>query len=102
VRNGVRYTAENTSVRVALRCSKDGGALISVRDHGKGVPEEALNDLFRPFYRVADARDRRTGGTGLGLAITERAVRLHGGTITAANAPEGGLVVEIMLPVTTT
>jgi len=102
VRNGVRYTAENTSVSVTLRRSKDGGAFIRVRDHGKGVPEEALNDLFRPFYRVADARDRRTGGAGLGLAITERAVRLHGGTITAANAPEGGLVVEIMLPVTTT
>ena len=101
VRNGVHYTAENTSVRVNLSCSS-GGALISVRDYGKGVPEEALNDLFRPFYRVADARDRGTGGTGLGLAITERAVRLHGGTITAANAPEGGLVVEIRLPVTTT
>ena len=102
VRNGVRYTAENTSVKVTLRCSRDSGALISVRDYGKGVPEEALNDLFRPFYRVADARDRGTGGTGLGLAITESAVRLHGGTITAANAPEGGLVVEITLPVTTT
>jgi len=102
VRNGVHYTAENTTVSVTLRCAKEGGALISVRDHGKGVPVEALNDLFRPFYRVADARDRRTGGTGLGLAISERAVRLHGGTITAANAPEGGLVVEIMLPVTTT
>ena len=102
VRNGVRYTAEDTSVIVTLRCSRDGGgALISVRDYGQGVPEEALNDLFRPFYRVADARDRRTGGTGLGLAITERAVRLHGGTIKATNAPEGGLAVEIMLPVIT-
>jgi two-component system sensor histidine kinase CpxA len=104
VRNGVRYTAENTSVEVTLRCASEGGhgdAIISVRDYGKGVPEEALNDLFRPFYRVADARDRRTGGTGLGLAITERAVRLHGGTIKAANAPEGGLVIEIVLPVAT-
>jgi len=104
VRNGVRYTAENTSVKVALQCLNDGGrgdAVVSVRDYGTGVPEEALNDLFRPFYRVADARDRRSGGTGLGLAITERAVRLHGGTIKAANAPEGGLTVEIRLPATT-
>lgn len=101
MRNAVRYTAENTVVEVALRCHKSDNnlrATISVRDHGKGVPEEALADLFRPFYRVADARDRQTGGTGLGLAITDRAVRLHGGTVQAANAENGGLVVEIQLP----
>ena len=72
--------------------------VVGVRDHGAGVPEEALADLFRPFFRVADARDRTTGGTGLGLAITERAVRYHGGKVTATNAPDGGLVVEIRLP----
>ena len=101
VRNGVRYTAEHTAVEVTLRCSSNEdtpGVVISVRDHGGGVPEEALTELFRPFYRVADARDRRTGGTGLGLAITERAVRLHGGTVRVANASDGGLVVEIRLP----
>lgn len=53
----------------------------------------------RPFYRVADARDRQTGGTGIGLAITAQAVRLHNGTVTAANDLEGGLVVTIVLPV---
>jgi two-component system sensor histidine kinase CpxA len=62
------------------------------------VPDEALKEIFRPFYRVGDARDRETGGTGLGLAITERAVRLHGGTVTAANLPAGGFAVEIRLP----
>jgi two-component system sensor histidine kinase CpxA len=72
---------------------------ITVRDHGKGVPETALAHLFRPFYRVADARDRETGGTGLGLAISERAVKLHGGKITAVNAAGGGLEVEILLPI---
>jgi len=55
--------------------------------------------LFLPFYRVADARDRQTGGTGIGLAITERAVRLHKGTVTASNASDGGLLVTIVLPV---
>jgi two-component system sensor histidine kinase CpxA len=54
--------------------------------------------LFRPFYRIDDARGRQTGGVGLGLAITERAVRLHGGTVKAANRPEGGLMIEIRLP----
>jgi signal transduction histidine kinase len=62
------------------------------------VPEESLKEIFRPFYRVDDSRTRETGGAGLGLAITERAVRLHSGTVTAANAPGGGLVVEIRLP----
>ncbi len=73
-------------------------AVISVVDSGPGVPEEFLTEVFRPFYRLDDARNRQTGGVGLGLAITERAVRLHGGTIKASNRPEGGLSVEIRLP----
>jgi len=102
VRNAVRYTAESTHVDISVsRRRGDSGdaAVIRIRDHGPGVPEHALSQLFLPFYRVADARDRQTGGTGIGLAITERAVRLHKGTVTAANAPDGGLIVEIALPV---
>jgi signal transduction histidine kinase len=106
VRNGVRYTAEGREVEISLRVERLGGdtkdAIISVRDYGAGVPEAALADLFRPFYRVADARDRQTGGVGLGLSITERAVRLHGGTAQASNAPGGGLIIEIRLPALTT
>jgi len=75
-------------------------AVITVRDHGAGVPENALVEIFRPFYRVDDARDREAGGVGLGLAITDRAVRLHGGSVEAANEPSGGLVVTITLPIT--
>lgn len=102
VRNAVRYTAEGTEVEITLsHVQKDGEthALIRVSDHGPGVPEAALTQLFQPFYRVTDARDRMTGGAGIGLAITERAVHLHGGMVTASNSPEGGLVVEIELPV---
>ena len=73
-------------------------AVIAVRDEGAGVPEEALSEIFRPFYRVDDSRARATGGTGLGLAITERAVRLHGGSVAATNVPGGGFVVELHLP----
>ncbi len=73
-------------------------AVVRVTDSGPGVPEEALDKLFRPFYRVDDARGRQTGGVGLGLAITDRAVRLHGGTIRISNRPQGGLMVEIRLP----
>src|SRR5690349_6282297 len=101
VRNAVRFTPEGTAVEVALKRqngSSDNFAVISVRDRGKGVPEEALHRIFQPFYRTEDARDRQSGGgTGLGLAITERAVRMHGGEIAAANAPDGGLSVEMRL-----
>jgi two-component system sensor histidine kinase CpxA len=101
VRNAVRYTPEGTAVEVALRRQNGGGdrfALISVRDRGQGVPEESLEKIFRPFYRTEDARDRQSGGgTGLGLAITERAVRMHGGTVEAHNAKDGGLSVELRL-----
>jgi two-component system, OmpR family, sensor histidine kinase CpxA len=72
-------------------------AVITIRDHGAGVPENALGKIFHPFYRVDDARDREAGGTGLGLAIAERAVRLHGGSVEAANAEGGGLIVTIKL-----
>jgi two-component system, OmpR family, sensor histidine kinase CpxA len=101
VRNAVRHTPEGTSVKVSLRCRrKDDSdeALLSVRDEGPGVPDDALSEIFRPFYRVDDSRTRETGGAGLGLAITERAVRLHGGTISAENLKGGGFIVEIRLP----
>jgi two-component system sensor histidine kinase CpxA len=101
VRNAIRYTAPGSEVIVSLdRKHRDGNefALIRVRDHGPGVPIDNLNDIFRPFFRVGDARDRESGGIGLGLAITARAVKLHGGAVTAANHPDGGFVVEISLP----
>jgi two-component system sensor histidine kinase CpxA len=98
VRNAVRYTAAGTPIEVTLSVSL-GWALVTVRDHGPGIPDTELENVFRPFYRVAGARERETGGAGLGLAIAERAVRLHGGDIRAANQPEkAGLTVQIRLP----
>ena len=101
VRNAMRHTREGTDVEIHVTREGFNGkseALIRVTDRGPGVPKEALDKLFRPFYRLDDARGRQTGGVGLGLAITERAVRLHGGTVRASNRPEGGLMVEIRLP----
>jgi two-component system sensor histidine kinase CpxA len=106
VRNAIRYTQEGTSVEVRLEQgvgTPNGSAarpeaVVRVTDSGPGVPEDALDKLFRPFYRIDDARGRQTGGVGLGLAITDRAVRLHGGTIRVSNRPQGGLMVEIRLP----
>ena len=105
VRNALRYTAEGTAVEVSIECIDTGGnaqAIIKIRDQGAGVAQAALVDIFRPFYRVADARDRQSGGTGLGLSISQRAVQMHGGTIIADNIPGGGLCVQITLPLNCT
>ena len=100
VRNAVKYTAEGTRVTLAMDRDPErpDWLMVQVRDRGPGVPEEMLVRLFEPFVRVGAARDRMSGGYGLGLAIAERAVRLHGGDISARNEPEGGLTVTIRLP----
>lgn len=100
-RNATRYTAEGTVVEIRLERQtneKGAEAVIRVLDSGPGVPNEALEKIFEPFYRLDDARNRQTGGAGLGLSITDRAVRLHGGQLRASNRPEGGLEVEIRIP----
>jgi two-component system sensor histidine kinase CpxA len=101
VRNAVRHTAEGTDVEITVKCRRAEGksqAVVQVRDHGTGVPEDELLNLFRRFHRgINDAR-QDPDGTGLGLAITECAFRLHGGRVEAANAPGGGLVVTLELP----
>ena len=103
VRNAIRYTPPGSAVEASLSVAQNNGsteATIQVRDHGPGVPEEELDRLFQPFYRVGSARDRERGGSGLGLSISQRAVRAHGGTISATNLADGGLLIEIKLPAT--
>jgi Signal transduction histidine kinase len=99
VRNAVRHTAPGTTVTVELH-STNNAALITVRDQGGGVPEESISRMFEPFTRVGEARERAGGGYGLGLAITGRAVQAHGGSVSAENHPDGGLLVSIRLPIT--
>jgi two-component system sensor histidine kinase CpxA len=94
VRNAIRHTGEGTAVEIFLQVS-DSRALLRVRDHGPGVLENMLSEIFRPFRRVANDQSE---GAGLGLAIAERAVTVHRGKIRAMNAEGGGLVVEIDLP----
>jgi two-component system, OmpR family, sensor histidine kinase CpxA len=100
VRNAIRYTQEGSGVEIELKSETRGAreAVLRVSDSGPGVPSDSLDKLFQPFYRLDDARGRQTGGVGLGLAITERAVRFHGGKVSAFNRPQGGLVIEIRLP----
>jgi two-component system sensor histidine kinase CpxA len=99
IRNAVKYTAAGTTVQVEMASAGHGQVRIAVRDCGPGVPAESLPHLFEPFYRVEPGRDRKSGGAGLGLAIARQAIEKHGGAILAHNVPEGGLAVEIDLPV---
>ena len=94
VRNAIRHTAEGTAVEISLHVA-DSRALLRVKDLEAGVPENMLSEIFLPFGRVANGNP---DGAGLGLAIAERAVTVHEGTIRALNAPKGGLIVEIDLP----
>jgi two-component system sensor histidine kinase CpxA len=103
VRNAIRYTPENSVVQIDLNTAEAGGvqhAVLRVTDNGPGVPDEELDAILRPFYRVDRSRQSSTGGFGIGLAIADRAVRLHNGDIVARNSPAGGLAVEIRLPLT--
>ena len=97
LRNAVRFSPNGTLVEVTAERAADQ-AVIRIRDHGPGVPQEALARIFEPFFCVAQARDRESGGYGIGLAITARVAALHGGSVRAENAAPSGLALEITLP----
>ncbi|ARC93292.1 two-component system sensor histidine kinase CpxA [Vibrio coralliilyticus] len=95
VRNAIYYGKDVIQVSLSIHSDQ---LTIAVDDNGEGVPEQELEAIFRPFYRVSTARDRHSGGTGLGLAITENAIRQHSGSIQALRSELGGLRIEIRLP----
>ena len=97
VRNALRHTPPGTGVEVKVLPEGDRVRIL-VRDHGPGVEEGELERIFLPFYRVDSSRDRRQGGVGLGLAIAREGTRRLGGTVTARNHPQGGLMLEYVLP----
>jgi signal transduction histidine kinase len=97
LRNAIRHAPEGTAVEIRLGLAGPETATISVRDRGPGVPEESLESIFEPFYRLGIDRGRSSGGVGLGLSIARRAVHLHQGRVNARNA-HPGLIVTIELP----
>jgi signal transduction histidine kinase len=96
LQNSIRYSPARSTVQVTLAEDAEN-TTIEIRDYGPGVPEELLSQIFRPFFRVEDARDANNGGVGLGLSIAMRAIQLHQGTIRGENA-NPGLRVKITLP----
>lgn len=98
VRNALHYSPASEQVIVSLTYDETKEHVyIDICDKGPGVPEDQLERIFNPFYRVDTSRAKKTGGYGLGLAIAFRAIQLHHGEITALNNPGGGLLVRIIL-----
>ena len=96
--NTLRYTDSPGYLKIHERHSEDRLSIF-FEDSAPGVPDEALGRLFDRLYRVDKSRSRGLGGSGLGLAICKQIVEAHGGTIQAFNAPAGGLLIQIELPV---
>ncbi len=95
--NSLKYSQPETPIHVMIR---DLGTWVwvDIYDHGSGLPESALSEVFDPFYRTDQARTRSAGGTGLGLAIVRQIVEAHGGAIQARNHPKvGGLWIRFSL-----
>jgi two-component system sensor histidine kinase ResE len=96
--NALRHTPEGGRLSLAAEDGADG-TRITVRDTGPGMPPEHLPHIFERFYKADAARSAtRMSGSGLGLSIVQAIVERHGGTVTAANAPDGGAVFEIRIP----
>ena len=98
LRNAIVHSGGQPVIGISAQRSGDE-IRVTVSDSGPGIPEPHISRIFEPFYRVDEARNRRSGGHGLGLAIAASAVRRHGGAISAANRSRGGLAVTVRLPV---
>jgi two-component system sensor histidine kinase BaeS len=99
--NTLRYTDSPGFLKIDAHRT---GSRLTIRfeDTAPGVPPDAIGRLFDRLYRVDTSRSRELGGSGLGLAICKQVVEAHGGTIQAANASSGGLLIRIELPLEST
>ena len=95
ISNAIRYSSK-TIVRIQMRNDE---VIVTFDDDGAGIPEERRADAIRPFIRLEESRNRRTGGTGLGLSITSDIILSHGGELTLGDSPLGGLRVLVKLPI---
>ena len=94
ISNALKYAGD---AEVSLE-ETTSSVLIRVRDHGTGIPEEQLESVFKPFYRLDEARNTEDGSVGLGLSIARTLIHQHGGELRLKNMPDGGLQAEIELP----
>lgn len=92
--NAVKY---GLRARVSIDRQPDGQVVIEVRDQGPGIPDEFLEKVFEPYYRLERSRNRDSGGTGLGLSIARNMVLQNEGTLSLKNDAQGGLSARITL-----
>lgn len=92
--NGLRY-GQRLEINGGER---EGTAWVAIRDHGPGLPEGSLEEIFQPYVRLEHGRQCHREGSGLGLGIAREVVREHGGELRLANHAEGGLVATVELP----
>jgi signal transduction histidine kinase len=95
--NALKFTPRGGSVSVGWSREAEH-VKISVRDTGPGIPEDSRERLFDRFVQADDSGSRRHGGTGIGLSLVKEITELHGGTVNAANRPEGGAVFSFTIP----
>ena len=96
--NGIKYSENGGMVTTRIHV-QDGKAVISVEDHGIGIPEEDQSRVFERFYRVEKGRARKNGGTGLGLAIVKHITQLYGGTVSLESQVGKGSTFTVILPI---
>ena len=98
LRNALKYSPEDSEVKV--KCHDDGAGAyqLSISDSGPGVDEDQLERIFDPFYRTDKARTREQGGFGLGLALVKRQIEGVGGHVNAELSPSGGLTLTMRIP----
>ncbi len=98
--NAIQYTNEGGSVGITCLCDRHT-LEISVRDTGIGIPRDDLQNIFEPFYRSQDARDRVKSGSGLGLSVARRIAEAHNGSIRVESTPGAGSCFTVRLPLQT-
>ncbi len=96
--NAVKYSEPGGGAVVLSARVEDGRAIISVQDHGIGIPATDLERIFERFYRVDRARSRATGGTGLGLSIVRHVASAHGGEVQVESVEGEGSTFRLVLP----
>lgn len=96
--NACRYSDPGAGPVELSSRRKEGWFEIEVRDRGPGVPADAGNRLFEPFYRADPSRDRGSGGFGIGLYLCARILKAHGGSAALENAPGGGALAVLRFP----
>jgi len=102
VGNAVRFTPDTSSIEIGVGVDTDKSvAVISVIDHGEGVPPQIREKIFQRFWRADTSRTRITGGSGLGLAIVSGIVEAHQGSVEVVDTPGGGATFRVQLPLHT-